>query len=390
MRTPKSSLLLFAALFGFTLPSPAGVIVDDTWASGAYTNWNLPIQSPWYYNSSTTNLYMGVQPGALILTNFDESNLTLVTGTRYFWTYFTSNAPDLTVSGLSYTNQFSGATNIIYGYPVEIKPGEMITATLKFSPSGVIVDSGTKGLRFGLLEYGTNTPGGRAARSTANISKSGTNVTGYFLEIPLFVNLTNNNMFSFRVRTNLNGLGPDSGDPLGKTSVYQGLGGGPNFTNATGFVADTDYTLQFSVSRYATANQVSADLTGMINGFGAANVSRSYLDTSGSNYFQFDAFVMRVDTSSLVADRLVLKEFKVETSALPPIIIAGVKPTADSFQLSWNSISGQKYQIQSTDSLTPSAWASNDTVVATGTTSTWAASGLTGVPSRLYRVVNTP
>jgi hypothetical protein len=283
MKSLQKHVFAFASMFGFAMACQATVIVDDTWSTSAWTNWNLPYQSPWYYSPSTgvtDNRYIGAVTNSLVLTNFDESNFTLVTGTRHFWTYFTSNAPDMTVWGFSYTNGCSNATNAIYGHPVDLDIGQMLTVTLRFSPSGFILDSGTKGLRFGLLCYETNLPDwaltcttpyfGRAARNTANISKSGTNVTGYLLDIPLFANITNNNMFSFRVRTNINGL-DDSKDVVGKTSTYMSMGGGPSLTNLAGFQADQDYTLQWSVARYATSNQVSANISGPLGGVALTN-----------------------------------------------------------------------------------------------------------------------
>jgi hypothetical protein len=400
MKILQKTLFTLTALFGLTLASQAAVVVDDTWSTSAYTNWNLPYQSPWYYNNSTTNLYLGAIENALVLTNFDESNFSLVTGTRQFWTYFTTNAPDMTVWGFSNTNGCSNATNAIYGHPVDIELGQMLTMTLRFSPSGFIQDTGSKGLRFGLLCYETNLPDGaltcttplfgRAARSTANISKSGTNVTGYLLDLALFANLTNNSMFSFRVRTNLNGI-DDCKDVVGKTSTYLSMGGGPSLTNISGFQADQDYTFQWTVARYATANQVSAKISGPLAGVPMTNFSRAYLDNSGSNYHKFDTFMIRVDGSSLVADRLVLKEFKVETLLMPPFNITTAHAIdANNFRLIWESLAGQNYRIDSKDTLAAATWTSNATVTAAGTTTTWTNAGTSTASQRFYRVVNTP
>jgi hypothetical protein len=240
------------------------------------------------------------------------------------------------------------------------------------------------------MSYGTNTPQGRADRSTANISKSGTNVSGYSVELPLFANLTNNNMFSFRVRTNLSGIS-DSIDPLGKNTVFSSLGGGPSLTNVAGFLADSNYTFQFSISRYPTANMVSANISGPLAGVAQTNFSRAYMDTSGSNYFQFDAFLMRVDSSSLVADQLILKEFKIETTQLPPFSITSASfIDPNGFKLVWTSLSGQKYRIDSKSDLGAASWTSNDTVVATGNTTSWTNSGVGSISQQFYRVVNTP
>jgi hypothetical protein len=398
MKTLKLGLCACAALFGCLLSSPATVIVDDIWSTGVWTNWNLPNQSPWYYKPEskvTDNRYIGAVPGALIMTNYSSG---LVSGTRHFWTFLTTNAPELTVWGFTNTNGCSNATNAIYGYPVDLDYGQMLTMTLRFSPSGVIMDSGTKGLRLGLLYYETNLPDGalsaaspfyfgRCPRNTSNITKSGTNVTGYTLEIPLFANL-NNNLFSFRVRTNLNGAA-ESADPIGETIVYGSLGGGPTLVGS-GFQPDQDYTLTWSIARYGSSNQVSATLSGPLLGVPFTNFSRAYLDGFGCNWHKFDTFVIRVDTSYPVCDQLVLKEFKVEVLPLPPFnIVTAHRIDADNFRLVWESLDGQSYRVESKADLTAPTWTSNATVAATGTTTTWTNTGTAGAPKRFYRIVNT-
>lgn len=389
MKILKQTVLTLAAVLGFALASQATVIVDDTWSSATFTNWNLPTQCPWYYNGSSGNNFLGVETNALILTNYSS----VVSGTRYFWTYFTTNAPELTAvyGDGSVTNTVSNTTNSFYGYPVDIDVGQMAKVTLKFVPAGFIMDSlGSKGLRFGLLGYPTNAPAGRAARNTSNISKSGTNVVGYSCEIPLCANLTNNPLFSFRVRTELNTL-TDSGDPLGKNSVYTSLGAGPDVSLIPGFQLDQEYTLEFSVGRYPSANVVSANISGPFAGVALTNFSRSYTDTSGSNYHTFDAFLVRVDSAWLVTDFLIFKEFKVETLPLPPFSITSAHAIdSDNFRLIWPSLSGQKYRVESTENLTAPSWTPSGTVTATGNTTTWTNTGISGINSRFYRVVNAP
>jgi hypothetical protein len=391
MKTTHSPLLALAAMLGFTMAAQAAVIVDDTWATGSYTNWSLPDQSPWYYNASGGNLYYGCENNSLILTNYGPG----VTGTRNFWTYFTTNDPAMTAvyGDGSVTNSVSNTTNSFYGQLVDIGVGQQLTVTLRFIPSGFLYnDIGAKGLRMGLMGYGTNAPTGRATRNTTNISKSGTNVTGYLLEIPLCLNWTNNPVFDFRVRTNLNGMA-DSIDPLGKTSTYFTLGAGPRLTNVTAFTLDQEYTLHWSVERWATANRISADISGPLAGVASTNFSRSYTDTSGTNgnWHAFDHFQFRVDSSVPVTDRLILKEFKVETSPLPPFNITTAHPIdANNFRLIWDSLTGQKYRVESKDDLNAASWTSNVTITATGTSTTWTNTGLSAISDRFYRVVNTP
>ena len=194
--------------------------------------------------------------------------------------------------------------------PVDIAVRQMLQATLTVQPNGFMMDTAAKGLRFGLMSYDA-APSGRPTRNTANISKSGTNVLGYIVDVPFTATVTNN-MFSFRGRTNNYATTlADNNDPMGKTTDYFSIGGGPTL-NIAGFQPDQPYTLQFSVARYASSNIISASISGPLAGVALTNFSRSYSDTSGSNYHKFDCFMIRGDSGSPVVDGLILNEFKIE------------------------------------------------------------------------------
>src|SRR3954465_7057411 len=82
-------------------------VLDDTWADGTYTNSNVPTDSPWFFNTSTAGTFLiGSATNSMYLTNYDGVN----SSTKYFWTYFTTNAPELTVN-LTSTNIISNNTN---------------------------------------------------------------------------------------------------------------------------------------------------------------------------------------------------------------------------------------------------------------------------------------
>ena len=192
----------------------------------------------------------------------------------YFWTFFTTNDPALTVSfPPGQTNLISNDTNAYYGHPVDIDVGQMLTATLKAQPDGYIMDTAAKGLRFGLMSYDA-TPSGRPTRDTANISKRN-DVLGYMVEVPITGTVTNN-MFSFRGRTNNYATTlADNNDPMGKTTDYFSIGGGPTLS-IPGFQLDQQYTLQFSVARYASSNIVSASISGPLAGV-ALRISHAHI-----------------------------------------------------------------------------------------------------------------
>jgi hypothetical protein len=386
-------LLTFVALSGFALVGHATVIVDNTWADGIRTNWNLPAESPWYSWTTGSTYFIGVETNALYLTNTPGI-------TRYFWTYFTSNAPALTIpfGDGSTTNSVSNTTNCFYGYPIDLSIGQTLQATLVFSLSDVLIPSGTSPMRFGLTDYDTNNVvgalNGRVIRDTSQITKSGTGVTGYRLELPVFQTLANNAMLGLRYRFN-DGVSTDEVDPLGKAGVWGFLGAGPSLTNYSGFQPATMYTLVWAVQRYASSNVLSATISGgtFTNlDTSATFTSFSYqaVDTSGSNYHRFDSFMMRFDTANIPTDLFIVNEFKVEVLPLNFPITVVDKFNADSTRLKWNTIAGQNYQIQCKTNLTDPSWTPIETVTATTTTLTWTNTGLTGIGQRFYRVANTP
>jgi hypothetical protein len=140
---------------------------------------------------------------------------------------------------------------------------------------------------------------------------------------------------------------------------------------------------------------ISATLSGELAGVNFTNFTRTTVDTSGSNYNKFDCFMVRVDTSTLAADLFIVKNFRVvkispQSAVLPFQITSAVKPATDQFVLTWQSISGQNYQVQSKDLLTAAIWNSNATVMATGASTSWTNSGLSTITQRFYRVVATP
>jgi hypothetical protein len=100
--------------------------------------------------------------------------------------------------------------------------------------------------------------------------------------------------------------------------------------------------------------------------------------------------MMRFDTANIPTSLFIVKEFKVEVLPLNFPITVVDKFNSSSTRLKWNTIAGQKYQIQYTSNLNDFNWMPIETITATTTTLTWTNTGLAGIPLRLYRVVNTP
>lgn len=394
MKHAKYILLALAVLFGLALKGQATVIVDNTWASGTRTNWSLPGgESPWFSDSSSAfNLavltdYFGAGTNALCVTNYPAAS------SRNFWTYFTTNAPELTIpfGDGSTTNPATGTTNKVYGYPVEIAVGQKLVVRMVLYPS-TVMPSGSSFVRFGLLNY-ENAPGyGRPARDHNIFKSSGTNVTGYRFGVAMYQNFAPDPgqttlQFLVRMTNTVNG-----GEPLGKTEPWYSLGSRASKTNTPGFQEGGEYTFDFTVARYsATSNLLSAKVTGA----DGLNLQASQPDTSGSNYYRFDTFAMRTDTGAAGAYLYYLKQFKVELVSLSPSIApfpitAQEFIASDQFRITWDSVADQVYQVQSCDSLGTGIWTTNATVTAVGVSTSWTNSGVSVISERYYRVVNTP
>jgi hypothetical protein len=81
----------------------------------------------------------------------------------------------------------------------------------------------------------------------------------------------------------------------------------------------------------------------------------------------------------------------VATVTLTPFLITSVKsPNPDQLVLTWNSVAGHTYQVQSENSPTIATWSTNATILATGSSTTYTNTGLTGVSRKFYRVVGFP
>jgi hypothetical protein len=394
MNRLHQTLLTFAALSGFALASYATVIVDDTWADATRTTWNLPVESPWYaWTNSSSGPTMGVATNALYYTNSLGS-------TRLLWTYFTTNAPELTIpygDGTT-TNPASNNTNSFFGYPLSLAIGQAVQATLVFTLADVIPStSNSKIVRFGLLAADTNnivgTPAnGRVLRDTSNITKSGVGVTGYRIDMPIYQTMANNALLGFRYRiTNSTAV-----DPIGDNAAWSStVGAGPTLTNWTGFLPNTPYTLTLAVQRYASSNVLAATLSGgsftnLDDSTFTNFFSYSTIDISGANYNRFDNFLIRFDTAGVCTTLFTVKEFKVETLPVNFPITVVDKFNSDSCRLKWDTIRGQNYTIQCKTNLTDLSWTPIETVTATTTTLTWTNTTLTGIGQRFYRVANTP
>jgi hypothetical protein len=150
-------------------------------------------------------------------------------------------------------------------------------------------------------------------------------------------------------------------------------------------VSGTEFTLDFKVTR---TGQTSLNIDARIAG-GSLDSSVHVTDNLYA-YRRFDSFGIRANRTTDSAEQLNFTRFKVEVieAAVPPTITSFALLSADSAKITWSSISNRVYQVQSRDSFGTGSWITNATVTATGESSAYTNSGISGVDARYYRVVN--
>ncbi len=330
--------------------TPVGVVMDDFFTDMIRDNTPVtPNNSVWYTSGNSSDL--DATSGSLIGTP--------VSGSSSLWI---GNFVDESVTNL----------------PVHLAVGTAIKVTLPFTPNSYNAFTNDASLRLGLFDYADGD--GMVTNDTFTGAGSGGNgvgVRGYMLSLNFGPTFTANSPLSLLVR---NGLSDNS--LMGSTGDYVSLGSGPSgggYTGASAFTAGVEYTLVFTVAR-TDVNAVN--LTTAISG-GGTNWMFSATETNLA-YHRFDAFAIRPNSLESAADTFTFPEFKVEVIQNVNITsIQFLSPT--SVALTWTSMSGIKYQIQSTPTLNPARWITNATVTATGTTTSYTNSPVSG-NSRFYRV----
>jgi hypothetical protein len=240
-------------------------------------------------------------------------------------------------------------------------------------------------MRFGVYDYADGgipltTDSALAGGSTGN----GTGVRGYMLSLDFGQNFSVNSPLSLLVRDGISDI-----NLMGTTGDYASLGSGPSgggFSNTPAFQAGATYTLTLSFSRTAVN---SVDFTAAISGF-ESNFTFTATETNFA-YHRFDAFGIRPSSLETTADQFTFPEFKVEVLTNPvavsPFPVSIQVPSPNTVVLTWNSVATAKYDIQSTPSLSPTAWVTNATVTASGTSTSYTNTPVSG-STQFYRVVS--
>jgi hypothetical protein len=259
--------------------SGATTLLEDTFADGTRNNQNLPTDAAWYVSSSsswtTTVGSMSVAMGSAA------------------------------ILGVSYFGANSSS-------PISLAVGDQLTATIKFTFTGVTAGNTSGGFRIGLFDFADSTLSPKWA--TADLSSNsgqGNGVQGYALFQTMGIG--NAAPMDIRKRTTTS----DS-SLLGSSGDYTSLGSGALMTNwFNGFVAGPQYRLQLSFMRTnSTTLVIAAIWQNVTNG---ASIAWSVTDTNATG-FNFDGIGFRPSSAASSATNIVFNEVKVE------LVSAGASP----------------------------------------------------------------
>ena len=344
--------------------TPAGLVLDDTFTAGIAE----PITP---VTSSNASWYTD-------LANH-PSAFNIVSSPSYLQASPVSGSSTLWLAYVTPTN--TPPTNNL---PVHLAVGNTLVATCQFSPMSFNYFTNNGSLRIGLFDYadgGTRVanPDSTCGGSTGN----GINVRGYMLSLdfgPTFASSSPLSLYSRVILSDIN--------LLGTTADYVSLGGGPaqgGYSNAPAFLAGTNYTLVFSVTRN-TANSVV--ITNSISG-GGTNWLFTLTETNQA-YHRFDAFAIRPSSLETTADAFNISELKiaVQTGPIAPtsILLGAVSRSGNNVAITWTPTPAGSftYTVQRKLNLTDASWTTLQTGISTTSYTDASATGTKG----FYRVTS--
>jgi hypothetical protein len=233
----------------------------------------------------------------------------------------------------------SGGSSLWLGYFVETNSvlhlgiGRQIKVTFPFTATGYTSFTNYSAVRFGLFDY--YDAGTRIVADGPTVGGSrgnGNGVRGYILSQNFGPTFNANSPMQLQGR---NFLFDDN--LMGSAGDYFSFGSGPaggGFSNSVAFVAGTQYTLEFTVTR-TDVNTIT--LAASISGNGT-NWTHSITDTNLA-YHRFDSFAIRPNSLETSADSFIFPEFKVEVLAVnlaPASISLGtISRSGNNVTLNW-------------------------------------------------------
>jgi hypothetical protein len=176
---------------------------------------------------------------------------------------------------------------------------------------------------------------------------------------------------------------------MGGTGEYVSLGQGPAGLNGTNsFASGVPYTLVMEVARTAAYSvDVSATISDGTNQWAFSATDTNYA------YHRFDSFGIRPNSLETTAENFTFTRFLVEvTPVSTPFPVTDIKlvSPAAAIALTWESVAGRNYQVQSRGALEAGNWNSNMTVTASGPTTTYSTPWSGGITQQFYRIVELP
>jgi hypothetical protein len=272
--------------------------------------------------------------------------------------------------------------------PVHLSVGKLMKVTLPFTILSFSQHTNNSSLRIGLYDYYDGAVRVGADSATLGGSRgNGNNVRGYMLNLDMGPTFSVSSPVQLLARNFL------LDDNLqGSISDFESFGSGPaggGYEGATAFQTGTQYTLELTVNRTGVNTcDVTANITG-----GGTNWSHTITDTNYA-YHRFDSIAFRPNSLQTTADQFNFPEFKVEVQStgtpVTPFHITSSRMVAPtSFAITWDSIGGVAYQVQSRTSLSSGNWTTNATVTATDISTSYTNTPAVGTAA-FYRVVAIP
>ncbi|HXC98044.1 MAG TPA: hypothetical protein VN048_01800 [Verrucomicrobiae bacterium] len=338
--------------------TPPGLVMYDTFADQIRDNTPVTTNNSVWRTSVSADLSAFPGPGMVGLPVSGGSSLWL----GYFTDITDTNVP-----------------------PVDLAVGTTMKVTLPFIPASYNSFTNNGTMRFCVYDYADGgTPLTEDSTAAGGSTGNGAGVRGYMLSLDFGPTFAANSPLSLLVR---NGVGDIN--LMGTTGDYLSMGSGPSgggFTGMPAFQAGTTYTLVLSVSR---TDVNSIDLTAAISG-GGTNWSFTATETNFA-YHRFDSFGIRPSSLETTADQFTFPTFEVEVDqnavSVTPFPLSIQHSSANAVVLTWTSVPTAQYDIQSTASLNPTSWITNATVTASGTSTSYTNTPLSG-SSRFFRVVS--
>jgi hypothetical protein len=355
MKRLNQNLLSLTVLLALVLPSYATIILDDTWTDNSRTNEPFAADSGLFYvntSGAAGVATLSATNGSMVLSNVTTTSRTVIG-------YFTADPAN----------------------PITLTAGEMLKATLVFYPTNVSsTNRASNSLRVGMYYTDPLLGGMRTNKDSSFVGASsapgsGLGTLGYFTGINFVTNFTSDTPIEFRARTNTldnNLLGSTTG-------IYQGLGSGSltGRLGTEGFSNAVEYTLVFSIAKYANSNVLTTTVSGA-----NLNMSSTTVDTTFASYNAFDTLAIRCSQAYQTADFFNFSRIKIEVL---DIATPSPSPVPIEIQLAGNNVVLTWTNSAFTTLLSAPAvtgpWTTNNSVTSPYT------NAVVGGAQRIYRLI---